>query len=128
MRVAVFCAGLLGLLVFGLGLAVSLVRGNSRTNFGYNADPTDRLYKLVRAHGNAAEYAPMLGVLMLFIGARNPGTWLVWVFVAATISRYLHALGMILSSSLDRPDPLRFVGALGTYVTGIVLAFAALTV
>jgi len=128
MRVAVFCAGLLGLLVFGLGLMVSLTRTNSRTNFGYAADPTDRLYKLVRAHGNAAEYAPMLGVLMLFIGARNPGTWLVWVFVAATISRYLHALGMILSQSLDRPDPLRFVGALGTYVTGIVLAFAALTV
>ena len=128
MRVAVFCAGLLGLLVFGLGLAVSMTRGSSKTNYGYRPDPTDRLYKLVRAHGNATEYAPMLGVLMLFLGSRNPGTWLVWVFVAATISRYLHALGMILSQSLDRPDPLRFVGALGTYVTGIVLAFAALTV
>ena len=126
MRVAVFCAGLLGLLVFGLGLAVSMVRGSSRINFGYTPDPTDRLYKLVRAHGNAAEYAPMLGVLMLFIGARNPGTWLVWIFVAATVSRYLHALGMILSKSLDRPDPLRFVGALGTYVTGIALAIALL--
>ena len=128
MRVAVFCAGLLGLLVFGLGLMVSMVRGSSRRNFGYDPDPTDRLYKLVRAHGNAAEYAPMLGVLMLFIGARNPGTWLVWIFVAATVSRYLHALGMILSKSLDRPDPLRFAGALGTYLTGILLAFAALVV
>ena len=124
MKVAVWCTGLLGLLVFGLGLAVSLVRGSSRTNFGYTPNPTDRLYKLVRAHGNAAEYAPMLGVLMLFIGARNPGTWLVWIFVAATVSRYLHALGMILSRSLDSADPLRFVGALGTYVTGLILAFA----
>src|SRR5437899_3518761 len=114
---AVLCMGLLGLLVFGLGLAVSLVRGSTGANFAYAADPTDRLYKLVRAHGNAAEYAPIMAVLILFLGARNPGTWLLWFFVAATVSRYLHALGMILSKSLDRPDPLRFVGALGTYVT-----------
>ena len=126
MRIAVFCAGLLGLLVFALGLGVSMIRGSSRTNYGYAADPTDRLYKLVRAHGNAAEYAPMMAVLILYLGAHNPGTWLLWCFVAATVSRYLHALGMILSKSLDRPDPLRFVGALGTYVTGIVLALALL--
>jgi uncharacterized protein len=45
-------------------------------------------------------------------------------FVGATVFRYLHALGMILCKSLDRPDPLRFVGAVGTYVTGLILAFA----
>ena len=63
-----------------IGLSVSMVRGSSKTNFGYAADPTDRLYKLVRAHGNAAEYAPMLAVLIWFLGSRNPGTWLVWFF------------------------------------------------
>jgi uncharacterized membrane protein YecN with MAPEG domain len=126
MRVAVFCAGLLGLLVFGLGLMVSMVRGSSRTNFGFKPDPTDRLYKLVRAHGNAAEYSPMLAVLILYLGAHHPGTWLVWTFVAATVFRYVHALGMILCATLDAPDPLRFAGALGTYVTGIVLALAVL--
>jgi uncharacterized protein len=126
MRVAVFCTGLLGLLVFGLGLMVSMVRGSSRINFGYTPDPTNRLYKLVRAHGNATEYAPILAVLILYLGSRNPGTWLVWTFAAATAFRYLHALGMILCKTLDAPDPLRFVGALGTYVTGLVLAVAVL--
>ena len=125
MKIAVICAGLLGLLVFGLGLIVSMVRGNSRINFGYTPDPTNRLYKLVRAHGNAAEYAPMLAVLILYLGTRNPGTWLLWTFVAATVFRYLHALGMVLGRTLDAPDPLRFVGALGTYVTGLVLAVVA---
>jgi hypothetical protein len=67
-----------------------------------------------------------MAILILYLGSRNPSTWLVWTFVAATISRYLHALGMILCRTLDRPDPLRFVGALGTYVTGMILAFAAL--
>ena len=126
MKIAAFCAGLLGLLVFGLGIAVSATRGSTQKIHGYNPDPADRLYKLVRAHGNAAEYAPMMAILILYLGSRNPGTWLVWTFVAATISRYLHALGMILCRTLDRPDPLRFVGALGTYVTGVMLAVAAL--
>jgi len=72
MNVAIVCTALLGLLVFGLGLAVSLTRGATRTNFGFTPDPTDRLYKRVRAHGNAAEYAPMLAILILMIGARNP--------------------------------------------------------
>ena len=126
MKTAVLCTGLLGLLVFGLGLAVSLVRGSSKTYYAYTVDPTDRLYKLVRAHSNAAEYAPMLAILILFLGARGPARWLVWTFVAATAFRYLHALGMIRSKSLDRPDPLRFLGALGTYVTGLVLALAVL--
>jgi uncharacterized membrane protein YecN with MAPEG domain len=125
---AVLCTALLGLLVFGLGLMVSLTRGSSKTNFGYTIDPTDRLYKLVRAHGNAAEYAPMMALLILYLGTRNPGGWLVGTFVLATLSRYLHALGMIRSASLDRPDPLRFTGALGTYVTGLVLAVAAFVV
>jgi uncharacterized membrane protein YecN with MAPEG domain len=126
MTVAVFCAGLLGLLVFGLGLGVSAMRGSTRTNFAYTVDPTDRLYKMVRAHGNAAEYAPMLAVLMLYLGAHQPGRLLMWTFVLATASRYLHAMGMILAKSLDRTDPLRVVGALGTYVTGLVLVAAML--
>src|SRR5437660_852315 len=66
---AVLCMGLLGLLVFGLGLAVSLVRGSTGANFAYTVDPTDRLYKLVRAPGKAAEYAPMAALL----------TWYLWV-------------------------------------------------
>lgn len=128
MNVAIICTALLGLLVFGLGLGVSALRGSSKTNIGYDPNPTDRLYKMVRAHGNASEYAPMLAILILLVGARQPGTWMVWTFIAATVSRYLHAAGMLLSPSLDRPQPLRFVGALGTYVCGLALVAAALMV
>src|SRR6266849_9346079 len=117
MNVAVVCIAELGLLVFGLGLGVSLLRGSTGTNIGYKPDPTDRLYKMVRAHANAAEYGPMLAVLMLVLGSRQPGSWMLVTFVIATLCRYLHAAGMIMSSSLERPQPLRFIGALGTYVT-----------
>ena len=128
MNVAFVCIGLLGLLVFGLGLRVSMLRGATNTVAGYTADPADRLYKAVRAHGNAAEYAPMMAVLMLAIGLRQPSAWMLWTFGAATLSRYLHAAGMLLSPSLDRSQPLRFAGALGTYLTGVLLVVAAFVV
>ena len=126
MTAATICIALLGLLLFGLGLAVSLTRGSTNQVVGYSADPTDRLHKLCRAHGNAAEYVPMFAIMMYVLGARGPGSWIVWTFVAATVCRYLHAAGMVFPESLARPNPMRFVGALGTYLTGITLAIALL--
>jgi uncharacterized membrane protein YecN with MAPEG domain len=128
MTAALVCTALLGVLVFGLGLAVSALRGSTSTIIGHGLDPTDRLHKLIRAHGNATEYAPMLAILMLTIAARGCTRWMVWTFVAATVFRYLHAAGMLMSPSLDRPQPLRFVGALGTYLSGLVLVVALLLV
>lgn len=128
MTVALVCTAFLGLLVFGLGLGVSALRGSTSTNIGHKLDPGDPLHKMVRAHGNATEYSPMLAILMLAIAGRGATPWMVWTFAAATLSRYLHAAGMVLSSSLDRPQPLRFVGALGTYVTGLLLVVALLLV
>src|SRR6266508_2274709 len=125
MTIAVVCTGLLGLLIFGLGFGVSMTRARTGTNFGYTPDPTDPLYKMVRAHGNAVEYAPMLALLMLLVGSREPSSWALWVMVIATASRYLHALGLIVAPTLDKPHPLRFVGALGTYLSGLALCVAA---
>jgi uncharacterized membrane protein YecN with MAPEG domain len=89
METAIICTALLGLLLFGLGLGVSLTRGSTNTVSGYNTDPTDRLYKIIRAHGNTTEYAPMLAVLMLFVGARNPATWIIWTMWLVTLCRLL---------------------------------------
>src|SRR5262245_39849420 len=128
MHTAAVCAGVLGLLVFGLGIGVSLTRGTTNTTIGYNPDPAERLYKNVRAHGNASEYNPMLAILILYLGSRQPATWLLWTFGVATLSRLLHAAGMILSPTLAKPQPLRAVGALGTYLCGLALAVEAILV
>ena len=126
MTAATICIGLLGLLLFGLGIAVSLTRGSAQRVIGHSDDPTDRLHKLCRAHGNAAEYVPMLALLIYVLGARGPAPWMVWTFVAATAFRYLHAAGMIVPATLAAPNPMRFVGALGTYVAGFALVIALL--
>ena len=126
MLAASTCVGLLGVLVFGLGFGVSLVRGATGTAAGYADDPADRLYKWVRAHGNTVEYAPMLAVLMLWLGGRGAPAWVGWTMVVATAARYLIVVGILASPTLAKPHPARFVGAVGTYVAGMALAIAAL--
>ena len=90
-------------------------------------DPADRMFIAQRAHGNAAEYVPTLIVLILvcasltrrLVGAtRSP--------IAAVVSRSLHALGMLTSKTLASHGPVRDIGALGTYVTGVALGVTAI--
>ena len=47
--IPVLIPALLGLLLFGLGMAVSFTRQATDTASGFSTDPTDRLYKMVRA-------------------------------------------------------------------------------
>ena len=126
MTTALVCISLLGLLVFGLGFAVSATRGRTETLTGSSSDPTDSLHKLTRAHGNTTEYAPMLAVLMYAVGSMAPATWVLWCMGLATASRYLIVAGLIFPASMAQAHPLRFIGALGTYLTGFALCVALL--
>ena len=121
MTTALVCVALLGILLFGLGFAVSISRGRTGTVAGSSGDPSEPLHKLVRAHGNTSEYVGMLAVLILFLGSREPSTWGVTSMIGATASRYLLAAGIVLSPTLEKPHPLRFLGALGTYLFGFAL-------
>ena len=122
--VALACVAALGLLLFGLGLAVSLARLRSRRLSGAPDDPGDPLARLVRAHGNTAEYAPFLAVLMLYLGTTAAPPWVGWTMIAATVCRWLFVIGMLAWPTMARPNPVRFTGALGTYVAGLMLCLA----
>src|SRR5215831_16977240 len=121
MNIAVACTALLGLLLFGLGLHVSLMRGRMKRSIGCDTSPTDPLHRAVRAHGNTAEYTPFFAVLFLWF-AMHPGpAWVSIAIVLATIARLLLVAGPLWGPSLDKPNPMRFLGALLTYLTGIAL-------
>jgi len=126
MTLAITCIALLGLLVFGLGLGVSMTRWRTGRATGACVDPADPLYKWVRAHGNATEYAPMLAVLMLVIGRSEVSGWVLALMVIVTASRYAHAAGMLMSKTLAQAQPLRAIGAGGTFLGGLALCAAAL--
>ncbi|NJN51179.1 MAG: MAPEG family protein [Gammaproteobacteria bacterium] len=127
MTIAVVCVAVLGLLLFGLGLNVSLTRRKTQTGIGFNAnDGADPLTKAVRAHGNTAEFAALLAVLMLYLGSTEPAAWVVWTMIITTACRVLIVVGIFASPTLDKAHPLRFAGAAGTYFGGLLLSIAAL--
>ncbi len=125
MSYALFSVGLLGLLVFLLGFNVSRARRSVLlTQDQAEADPKSQLRKAMRAQGNCIEYVPMLALLILALGQLNPvpSVFLASLMIAAVVSRYLHAAGIIFGGSIYSPTALKFCGALGTYLTGIALS------
>jgi len=125
MPYALLSVGLMGLLVFLLGFNVSRIRGSvMHTQHEHEGDPKSPLRKAIRAHGNCIEYAPTLSLLILALGLRLPLTpwWVAALMLLAVAARYIHAVGVLTSESIHTPNPLKFIGALGTYITGAVLS------
>lgn len=126
MNVELLCAGLLALLLFGLGFAVSIERGIAGKLGGVPDDEKTRLFRLIRAHGNAAEYAPAAIAFALYFSATPRSTITQWLVIGITAARYIHAFALIMGADMGRFSLLRFVGGMGTYVTGVGLALTAI--
>lgn len=121
------CTAVLGLLLFALGLAVSIQRSRAGVLSGYAPEPDQLLAKLIRAHGNTAEYAPFLAVLFLYLGARNSPAWQLWCMIGATACRLLLVGALLAWPTMSKPNPARAIGAIGTYAFGVSLCIALLT-
>lgn len=126
MNVELLCVGLLGLLLFGLGLAVSLERGKAKQLGGVPGDETTRLYRLIRAHGNASEYVPLIAAFALYFAATESSLLVTSLVVWLTAVRFLHATALITGSDLKSFNLLRFIGGLGTYLGGLALSVLAI--
>ncbi|WP_101758146.1 MAPEG family protein [Oceanicoccus sp. KOV_DT_Chl] len=126
MSIPLLCIALLALLNIGLAFTVSSYRSKDNVIFGYSEDPENTLYKAVRAHGNTAEYVPILALLIYILGQFPETTWVLWCMILVTFFRYLAAMGILFAKTLAKPNPMRFVGALGTYITGFALCAALL--
>jgi hypothetical protein len=123
----VTCIALLGILVFLLGANVTRVRGQrGATGNQVPTDPADRLFIAQRAHGNASEYVPTLIGLLIVCSTLTHGWWLDTLAIAALVARAVHAVGILTSKTMATHGPLRDVGALGTYLTGLALGVTAM--
>ena len=123
---ALACTAVLGLVLFALGLAVSILRSRVGVLSGYASEPDQLLTKLGRAHGNTAEYAPFMAVLFLYLGSQHPPHWQLWCMVGATVCRLLLVVALVAWPSMQKPNPARAIGALGTYAFGAALCIALL--
>ena len=125
MATAVLCVVAMALLIFVLGFWVSIQRGRTNVITGIQTDPTSGLNKAVRAHGNAAEFVPVLAILTLYLGTQDVAAWVGWAMIVAAVSRYLTVIGFLTCKTLEKPHVLKALGALGTYVAGIAMCVAA---
>lgn len=122
----IVCSAVLVLLTLTLAFWTSIQRSASRKiSYGAALDPTSSMAKAQRAHGNAAEYAGLLIGLFLIVGfafeGRDLGAVVMWSMIAVTVSRVIHAVGFLMCASLEKPHLLKAVGALTTYIGGLVL-------
>jgi uncharacterized protein len=125
--IALGCTAALGFLLFALGFAVSIQRSRTGILSGCASEPDQLLAKLIRAHGNTAEYAPFLAVLCLYLGSQHPSVWQLFCMVGATASRWLLVVALVGWPSMQKPNPARAIGAVGTYICGLGLCAALLT-
>jgi uncharacterized membrane protein YecN with MAPEG domain len=125
--IPVLSIALMGIMLFLLGANVTrhrAIRGDTGNQMP--SDPADRMYIAQRAHGNAAEYVPTLAVLIVVCSTLTDSWWLDTLAVAALVSRVLHAVGMLSSRTLAGHGPVRDIGAMGTYLSGVALGVTAL--
>lgn len=112
MNLYLLCAAILVLLYFWLSLNVSRVRGIGRKS---NERKEILLAKAVRAHGNASEYIPLFVLVFLFY--RESTSWIPLILaVIATAGRISHAIGMLTAEHATQKNPMRYMGALATYI------------
>ena len=125
MNPLLLCSAALVLLYAVLSLNVSRMRRKRRS---FPEIPEAEVIKAIRAHGNASEYIPLFVALFLYANSTQPGAGTYWVGVAvlATASRFAHAAGMLLTASVAERHPLRFYGAIGTYIGLFAFAGALL--
>jgi hypothetical protein len=115
-------AALLALLF--LALSVLVIRQRLKAKVALGLGKAEGLLRASRAHGNFAEYVPILLVLLLLLELGGSRPWLLHALGAAILlGRVLHASGI--SRSPERLV-LRQAGMLLTFVPLAVAALALL--
>ena len=117
-------AALIGLLF--VACAVQVVRNRQRARVGVGVGDDKQLELSVRVHGNLAEYAPLVLVLMLIYELNGGMAWLLHLLGGLfVLFRLAHAAGLGASGG---PSKGRVVGTAGSMGVIIVLALVDLWV
>ena len=100
-------AGVLG--VWYAFLAVTVIRARYRHRVSLGDGGIPELQARIRAHGNFAEYVPIVLILMGLVElAGGDRTVLLWSGIALVVSRVIQAVGVWKRVA---PNPFRFVGS-----------------
>lgn len=119
MSITLLYAGLLGL--WFLVLSLRVIKGRGRVSLGDGGDP--HMLRVIRGHGNFAEYTPLLLILMALLEYQGLAeAWLHTLGLATLLGRLLHGYAL---SFHDNFPPGRIIGTVLTLLSllaGSVLA------
>ena len=120
-----FYLGILALLYLVLGLQVSRLRRGNRVLFG---DGDNRqLRSAIRAHGNFAEYVPIIVLLVALLEMSGTSALRVHLLLGGLlVARLLHPLGMYVGPRSTQFQIYRVGGILLTWLVLVAAAVMAL--
>ena len=121
MNIVLLCSAFLVVLYALLSVNVSRIRLRGQESARVKEA---QFTQAIRAHGNASEYIPLIVALLLYLNYAAPGQLVSVIAVLAALSRALHAIAMLFVPQVHLRERLRFIGALGTYVSLFGLGFA----
>lgn len=105
-----FYAALLTL--FYVILTLNVIKNRWRYKQSLGAGKEAQMEKAIRAHGNFAEYVPLVIIMMSFLEwAKESPTILHFFGITLIIGRLAHAIGI----GLQAPNSLRVIGMMATF-------------
>lgn len=108
------------LAVLQMVLMLYTARGRGRYRTGLGDGGSDPLLRRIRMHGNLAENAPLLLILLLLTEMTGQWTHLLPFFaIGFVVVRLAHAIGLSMSAGVTL---FRFVGVMGTLICDLGLA------
>ena len=112
--------------LFGIAMTVlsaSVAAGRGRYKIGYGDGDQPRLRRLIRIHGNFAEYVPLALVLLLVLELSGGSSMLLHgLGIALVVARMLHVIGLV------GQQDVTLARAGGTGLTNAVIAVTALSI
>lgn len=121
LTITAITAATLALLLLGLAIETVQHRLRTKTAFGDSQDPG--LIAATRSHGNLAEHAPIVLIMLGLLEHSGANTTLVagvaGGFVAARVA---HVIGLHLKSEPGKAPIPRQIGVIGTWLVILVLA------
>lgn len=117
----IYCSAFLLTMTLILGVMVSIVRTKLKVLYAFPNEPDQILYKLVRAHGNSAEYVPVVCLVFYLVNLVGITSVDELMILMLTASRFLIIMGICIPKTMAKPNWARTLGSFGTNFCALYL-------
>jgi len=105
-----------------LSIRVIQMRGSAKIGLGHGGNPA--MERLIRVHGNFAEYVPMALLLLAFMEMQSHSRYLIHALcIVLIIARIVHAIGV---TPVQENFPMRVGSVLATFAVLVIASLALL--